>query len=416
MQNCIFISYVSTESEWLNQLRICLKPYLKNATLTIFDDTEILPGEERAVRIAQALHYASAAVVLVSQDYLACDEILETELRPLLEAGRTQGLPVFWLPIRYSTYRLSPIINATPLHDPERPLGSIQSQALTEHALIQVCERLAAALNLPVERTSPSVLCKLAPTSDADRGSIIIHSGLSRSVRQIVRILRQRQKSHALLLGKPGIGKRTIIRYLADYSRIHRLDFIVYKYIFDPSKMNSLTEEFYSIARQGNVVLWIENLADLCSSFTEIDQELQKLFISEGVHLISSATSNFCSIQGAAAGALVGRFTALTVNEPEVEDTTLVIRQEATTLERHHGLRITDCAIAAAVELALQYQQDEGLPGKAITLLDEASAYARYPSTAARDHVHSSSEIDGAVIRYVVARKLGISSIDLLAK
>jgi ATP-dependent Clp protease ATP-binding subunit ClpB len=43
----------------------------------------------------------------------------------------------------------------------------------------------------------------------------------------------------------------------------------------------------------------------------------------------------------------------------------------------HHGVRITDDAVIAAVELSARYITDRFLPDKAIDLMDEAAAKAR---------------------------------------
>lgn len=42
--------------------------------------------------------------------------------------------------------------------------------------------------------------------------------------------------------------------------------------------------------------------------------------------------------------------------------------------EAHHGVRITDAALAAAAQLSERYLPDRHLPDKAIDLVDEAAA------------------------------------------
>ena len=46
----------------------------------------------------------------------------------------------------------------------------------------------------------------------------------------------------------------------------------------------------------------------------------------------------------------------------------------------HHGLKITDDAIIAAVNLSARYITDRFLPDKAVDLIDEASAARRLES------------------------------------
>ncbi|MBR6907068.1 hypothetical protein IKN40_00780 [bacterium] len=42
--------------------------------------------------------------------------------------------------------------------------------------------------------------------------------------------------------------------------------------------------------------------------------------------------------------------------------------------ETHHGVKISDDAVVAAVDLSMRYISDRKLPDKAIDLLDEAAA------------------------------------------
>ena len=75
--------------------------------------------------------------------------------------------------------------------------------------------------------------------------------------------------------------------------------------------------------------------------------------------------------------ALVRRFQPILVEEPSKEDAIAILRGLKEKYEIHHGIRITDNAIVAAVELSSRYITDRFLPDKAIDLIDEASASLR---------------------------------------
>lgn len=74
-------------------------------------------------------------------------------------------------------------------------------------------------------------------------------------------------------------------------------------------------------------------------------------------------------------------FTIMPVDEPVGENLSLIVKAATTGLESHHGIRVTDEAIQAAIEFTNRYQtRDNGLnraqPERSITLLDRAlSAY-----------------------------------------
>jgi ATP-dependent Clp protease ATP-binding subunit ClpB len=75
--------------------------------------------------------------------------------------------------------------------------------------------------------------------------------------------------------------------------------------------------------------------------------------------------------------ALERRFQSVLVEEPDVADAISILRGIKDKYELHHGVRIQDDAVIAAVELSNRYISDRFLPDKAIDLMDEAAAKMR---------------------------------------
>jgi ATP-dependent Clp protease ATP-binding subunit ClpB len=75
--------------------------------------------------------------------------------------------------------------------------------------------------------------------------------------------------------------------------------------------------------------------------------------------------------------ALERRFQAVIVDEPDMPDAISILRGIKEKYELHHGVRIKDDAVIAAVELSTRYITDRFLPDKAIDLMDEAAAKLR---------------------------------------
>src|SRR5690606_33676029 len=75
--------------------------------------------------------------------------------------------------------------------------------------------------------------------------------------------------------------------------------------------------------------------------------------------------------------ALERRFQSVMVDEPSVEDAISILRGIKEKYELHHGVRIKDDAVIAAVELSNRYISDRFLPDKAIDLMDEAASKLR---------------------------------------
>ena len=72
--------------------------------------------------------------------------------------------------------------------------------------------------------------------------------------------------------------------------------------------------------------------------------------------------------------ALVRRFQKIDIKEPSVEDTIKILKGLKTYYEDHHGVKYTNDALVAAVELSDKYMGDRKLPDKAIDIIDEVGA------------------------------------------
>ena len=72
--------------------------------------------------------------------------------------------------------------------------------------------------------------------------------------------------------------------------------------------------------------------------------------------------------------ALTRRFQAINVAEPEIEIAIAMMRGLVPSLEKHHGVRIVEAALEAAVTLSARYIPARQLPDKCVSLLDTAAA------------------------------------------
>jgi ATP-dependent Clp protease ATP-binding subunit ClpC len=78
--------------------------------------------------------------------------------------------------------------------------------------------------------------------------------------------------------------------------------------------------------------------------------------------------------------ALERRFEKIIVNEPSRDESLAILRGLRPKWEEHHGVRVTDGALEAALDLSIRFDGDHQLPDKAIDLVDRASAQARIPT------------------------------------
>lgn len=96
-RNQVFISYSHLDKEWLQRVRIHLKPFERNYKINVWDDTKINTGQDWKNEINNALEKTKVAVLLVSASFLASDFIATDELPPLLNTAAKGGAVIIQL-------------------------------------------------------------------------------------------------------------------------------------------------------------------------------------------------------------------------------------------------------------------------------------------------------------------------------
>lgn len=66
----------------------------------------------------------------------------------MLDAASADGLTIFWMPVRPSAYRQSPIARFQAAHAPGKPLARLRG-AERDQAFVDIGEKLAKVLDVP---------------------------------------------------------------------------------------------------------------------------------------------------------------------------------------------------------------------------------------------------------------------------
>ena len=215
-------------------------------------------------------------------------------------------------------------------------------------------------------------------------------------IRRTVQILSRRSKNNPVLVGEPGVGKTAVAEGLAmrisrgeapeplRRKRIVSLDIPAMlagtKYRGDfEERVKSILRD---VKRAGDVILFIDELHTVIgagSAEGAIDAaNILKPALGRGeVQIIGATTPEEYRRHIEKDAALERRFQPVQVSEPDAARTLEMLRSLRPGLELHHGVRISDAAMEAAVRLSRRYINDRFLPDKAIDLLDEAAAGLR---------------------------------------
>ena len=104
----IFISYSHKDEAWKNELQEHLKVLRHHGNITIWDDRQIVSGDDWYPAIQSAIENARVAILLVSRDFLNSDFVSREEIPPLLERRKAGGLKVMPLIVRPCSWQSVP--------------------------------------------------------------------------------------------------------------------------------------------------------------------------------------------------------------------------------------------------------------------------------------------------------------------
>ena len=232
----------------------------------------------------------------------------------------------------------------------------------------------------------------------AQAGKIDPVIGRDEEIRRVLQILSRRTKNNPILIGEPGVGKTAIVEGLAqrivqgDVPENLKSKIIVsldmglliagakYKGEFE-ERLKSVIKEVTD--SEGEIILFIDEIHTLIGaggggeSAMDAANLLKPALARGELHAIGATTLKEYQKYMEKDKALERRFQIVTVDEPSVADAISILRGIKDKYELHHGVRVQDDAVIAAVELSNRYISDRFLPDKAIDLMDEAASKLR---------------------------------------
>lgn len=221
--------------------------------------------------------------------------------------------------------------------------------------------------------------------------------GRDEEVRRVMQILSRRTKNNPVLIGDPGVGKTAIVEGLAQRivsgdvpeslknKELLSLDLAgllagaKFRGEFE-DRLKAVLKEIDSAS--GHFLLFMDELHTLVGAGSgegSVDAaNILKPALARGqLHAIGATTLKEYRQYIEKDAALERRFQPVFTDQPTPEDTVAILRGLKERYELHHGVRISDDALLAAVRLSVRYIPDRFLPDKAIDLVDEATSALR---------------------------------------
>ena len=234
-------------------------------------------------------------------------------------------------------------------------------------------------------------------TELARRGKLDPVIGRDEEIRRCIQVLSRRTKNNPVLIGEPGVGKTAIVEGLARRivagdvpeslkgRKLFALD--LGALIAGAKYRGEFEDRFKAVLKEitnsnGQIILFIDELhtlvgAGAAEGAVDAANMLKPALARGELRTVGATTLDEYRKYIEKDAALERRFQPVYVGEPSVEDAIAILRGLKEKYEVHHGVRITDSAIVAAVMLSNRYITDRFLPDKAVDLIDEAASKLR---------------------------------------
>ncbi len=231
-------------------------------------------------------------------------------------------------------------------------------------------------------------------TENARSGKLDPVLGRDFEIRQMIDILLRRRQNNPILTGEAGVGKTAVVEGFAlrvvagdvppplRNVTIRTLDLALLqagagvKGEFE-NRLKGLLEEVKSSPTP--IILFIDEAHTLIGAGGEAGQgdaaNLLKPALARGeLRTIAATTWSEYKKYFEKDPALTRRFQVVKVEEPAEDQCMVMMRGIVSSLENHHGVRILDEGVGAAVTLSHRYIAGRQLPDKAVSVLDTACA------------------------------------------
>jgi ATP-dependent Clp protease ATP-binding subunit ClpB len=234
-------------------------------------------------------------------------------------------------------------------------------------------------------------------TEMARQGKLDPVIGRDDEIRRVVKVLARRTKNNPVLIGEPGVGKTAIVEGLAQRivdgdvptsladKKLVALDISAmlagakYRGEFE-ERLKAVLKEITE--SEGRYVVFLDELhtmvgAGAAEGAVDAGNMLKPALARGELRMVGATTLDEYRKHIEKDPALERRFQPVFVAPPSVEDAVAILRGLKERYEVHHGVRITDDALVAAVKLSDRYIGGRFLPDKAIDLMDEAGSRLR---------------------------------------
>lgn len=221
--------------------------------------------------------------------------------------------------------------------------------------------------------------------------------GREMELERLIHILGRKNKSNAILIGHPGVGKTALVYELARRieqgnvpvfllgKSLYEIDMaaVIAGTTFRGEFEERLKDIIYEVHNNPDIILFIDEIHTIVgagSSSNGLDAAniLKPALSKNEIRCIGATTFSEYKKHIEKDAALNRRFQPIMLSEPSEEETKKILLGVKGQLESFHGVSIHEKVIDIAVKLSARHITDRFFPDKALDILDEASSAKKH--------------------------------------
>lgn len=234
-------------------------------------------------------------------------------------------------------------------------------------------------------------------TALAAAGALPPLIGRRNEMLKITQVLLQSRKNNLILVGEPGVGKTGIVEGFAQLmaegklpealGRTAVIEISLPSLVAGTKYRGEFEERLEAVVREASMeprpILFIDEIhlllgAGSAGGSMDAANILKPALARGAIRVIGATTTREYRQTIEKDGALERRFQMVRVEEPSADEAVAILLALRPRLEAHHGVKLDDAALRAAVEWSVRYLPDFRLPDKALDLVDQACAAVRF--------------------------------------
>lgn len=241
----------------------------------------------------------------------------------------------------------------------------------------------------------PSLLSNFSTDLSSRTGELQKLIGRESELERLIHILCRFNRKNPVLVGEPGVGKKTIIGGLAqriaegsvptdlEQRAILSLNLSLITAIEKDSSWLEKFQNALALPSERGAIFFVDELHEPAigrlsgSSSIRVEQIIKGLLASGKIQCVSTATPGGYSKSIENNGWLEHYFQVVQVAPANEADAIEVLLGIKDSYEKFHGVTYTEEALTYAVYYASSCIKDRQLPGKAVDVIDEAGAYVK---------------------------------------